>query len=302
MKKILITSQYDFLLQIDNKTYELDNKHFVEIENMANNLTFLAYPIANTMSLPYAVKFEVANLKNTNYYEIYSFNDRYEIKLNLFTLYSTTPIANYSCQIKNVKYLVKCYTDRICVSSQNGEYVYETNMANYTFWTSNNYIYIFGENENNKMLTIFDTSNFVFYSQSGEEIEIDDTQIKCLSNSNNSLKCKILSTFNINGLEKINDEFYKKESETETKYIDCLIPYKFFDAIIIKDYKTALKFTTQKLKTSLNESSLDSYFNGLEYVNLYKISPIIYTLYFKDKSKDYKITLVNGLIDEIEDI
>ena len=302
MKKIVILSQFDFLLQIENKNYELDNKHFVEVENHKQNFSFLAYPIANTVSLPYTVRFEELNPKSTPYYEILSFSDRYEIKLKLFTLYSMVPIENYSCQIKNVRYLVKCFTDRICISCSSGEYVYEINQASCTFWTKGNLIYIMGENENVKILTLFNTENKTFCSQCGEEIEIDDTKIKCLNTPRNSLRCKILSTFNIDNLEKINDEFYKKENEIETKYPTFLVPYKFFDAIIIKDYKTAQKYLTPNLKNALSTKTLSSYFDGLVEVNLYKITPLIYTLYFNDKAADYKITIVKGLIDDIEDI
>lgn len=302
MKKIVISSQFDFLLQIENKNYELDSKHIVEVEDPKQNFTFLAYPISKTMSIPYTVKFEEQDFKNTPYYEIYSFNDRYEINLKLFTLYSTAPIENHSCQIKNVRYLVKCYTDRICISSITGEYVYEVNQANCNIWTKGNLIYIMGESENSKILTTFNTENKTFYSCYGEEIEIDDTKIKCLKSTSNSLRYKILSTFNANNMEKISDDFYKKEGEEEIKYPYFLLPYKFFDAIIIKDYNTAKKYLTTRLQSVLKTNVLSSYFDGLVSVNLYKISPLVYTLYFKDKAKDYKISIANGFIDDIEDI
>ena len=304
MKKILLKSKHNFLVQLENKNYIIDNKQFIEIENVDYEVSFCVYPIDNkTKSLPYCVCLDLKDLKNNPHINLYSFEDRYEVHLNLFTLPSETPLSNFTCQIKNIKYLVKCYTDRISVSSQNGEYVYETQGTTYSLHTKNNCIYLLCKNEDVSTLIIFDPSSSTFSAIYGEKIEFDDTKIKCLQEPQNTLHHKILSIYETqNGISKVDTQFYEKQNSSLYKIPNELVAYRFFDAIKMQDFATAKKFTTKKLGGCLTNEVLSSYFSNIKDINLYKTDPLIYTLYFVNDAKDYKITMQNYLIDEIEDI
>lgn len=305
MGKILITSNCDYVVQISNETFFVDNKQYIEVlDNDGMSLTFLAYPINDSKnSLPYAVNLD---LKNSNTIpknvKVYKLKDRCEIELLPYIIPSVTPLYSFNQNIMGEMYRIICYVDRVQISSKYGEYVYESAGFNHSCSVHKNLIYVLSRNYDIKNLVIFDTKNNTFTEIKGEKIEIQENTIKSLSKTNIQ-KHQVLTTYNIDDNITMKSIEYFCEGNSQNPIIPKeMVPYMFFESIKIKDYVSAKKYLTESFSQKLNIKMLSSFFGDIQYVRLYTLKPLVYTVYNIDNAKDYKISMINDAICEIEEI
>ena len=126
---INIYSDYEFLIDTKGQTFELDPTKHLYIENCPGELTLRAYPLNQTkLSIPFAfslklsgndIKCEASNVK------VYRLKNRCDVFISPFVLPSVICIYSQTHTIKNVRYTVCAYEDRIKISSSRGEYVFE---------------------------------------------------------------------------------------------------------------------------------------------------------------------------------
>lgn len=305
MGKILITSNCDYVVQISNETFFVDNKQYIEVlDNDGMSLTFLAYPINDSKnSLPYAVNLD---LKNSNTIpknvKVYKLKDRCEIELLPYIIPSVTPLYSFNQNITGEIYRIICYIDRVQISSKYGEYVYESAGFNHSCSVHKNLIYVLSRNYDIKNLVIFDTKNNTFTEIKGEKIEIQENTIKSLSKTNIQ-KHQVLTTYNIDdNITMKSIEYFCEGNSQNPIGPKEMVPYMFFESIKIKDYVSAKKYLTESFSQKLNIKMLSSFFGDIQYVRLYTLKPLVYTVYNIDNAKDYKISMINDAICEIEEI
>ncbi len=304
MKKILITSNFDYVVQFGSDTFFVNNKQYIEIlDNEKLLLTFLAYPI-NTQknNLPYAVNLDLKKENKPSYVNVYKLKDRYEIELLPYSVPSVTPLCSFYQNVMKEMYRVVCYFDRVQVASKRGEYVYENVGYNHSCSVCKHLIYILSGNSDTKSLIIFNTKNNTFTEINGEKIEIKENTIKSLSRTNIQ-KHQVLTTYNIdNDITVSSVEYFCKTNSLKLATQNELVPYMFFESIKTKDYVSAKKYLTESFSQKLNIKMLSLFFGDIQYVRLYTLKPLVYTVYNIDNAKDYKISMINDAICEIEEI
>ncbi len=300
---INIYSEYGFLIDIKGQTYELDRTNHLCIENCTNSLTLRAYPTDQTkLSIPFAFNLKMQNNKiicNLDNVKVYNIGMRCDVFIMPFLIPSIECVYSQTHIVKNVRYTVSAYTDRIKVVSSKGEYVFQIPLSDAQSEVNGNYIYILTK-QNKKTLVCFDTSKNIFNSITADFIDLKEKNIMArVDLEDMAHHTKILTLKNDLTIEK--SEMYIDESLSRKCYVNELVPYNFFEALMCKDDKNAIKFLSDDLKNAISDQNIYEFFGKYYKINITSLSPLIYTLYYPDSAKDFKITVNDEKITEIED-
>ena len=156
--------------------------------------------------------------------------------------------------MKNIKYTITCYEDRIKIFSSKGEYVYEVNMINASSFVVDNNINILCNKKNNKSLIAYNVTNNVFSQLDGDQIEIDGNNIKTLQNINDMAKhIKVCSFVQENEILIKEQSLYTKNTQVKNANNNLLVPYNFFEALKVQDMNLARKFLSLNLQQNLRK-------------------------------------------------
>lgn len=304
MKKIQIFSDDEFLLEFNNSNYCIDANTHLEITDIQKEIVLKIYPInQSNLSIPYCAKLELVKNKidcASKLVKVYNIKDRCDIFIKPFKIYSANVVYNNHHTIKNTRYLISCFEDRIKISSNKGEYNYETNCANCSSSIQGENIYILTKNDSYKTLVCFNTNNSTFYEINGNQIEINENQVKSLKKINDMAKHTVVTTYTIKDFPTQESQELFSEQNQRSSNINELLPYNFFEAVKVKDLNLAKTYLSNKL-TSLSNEQICNYFGDFNKIQLTSLSPLIYTLYAEDNAKDYTISINNNKIDEIND-
>ncbi len=304
MKNINIYSEFEFLIEVDGKRLNLMPSNHIEIDNALDNVTIMAYPLQQkSLSIPFA--FSLSNTHqdvvcNTKNVKVYNFKNRCDVFLSPFLIPSTTCLYTNSHTIKNTRYLVCVYEDRVKISSNKGEYTHHIMCKEGQSEINGSDIYILVK-DRKKTLLCFDTTNATFKSVSGDRIDISDNEIVVEQNANDMAKHVNILKFKPN-LEKLKTEIYKDENRARTCSNQNLIPYNFFESIMCQDKQQAFSMLSDNLQDALKNQDIFEFFGEFDKINITSLNPLIYTLYSNDIAKDYKIQVVENKITEIEDV
>ncbi len=308
MKNLRIFSNKNFLLEIENSNYFLEPTNYVEVSNCEkNNLLLKIYPVdQSNLSIPFCINIESekSNIKTQNEcVKVYNFNNRAEIFISPFLISSNIVVYTASHTVKNTKYTISCYENRIKIFSSKGEYVYETDITNASSFVVNNNINILCNNDKGKTLVVFNVLNNVFSQVGGDKIEIDGDTIKTQQNINDMAQhicvCSFVQNDDLTLKEK---EIYTKTPQIKSTKNSLLVPYNFFEAIKVEDFKLAKTYLSTQLQNNLTNEQLSSYFGHFDNIGILSLSPLCYTLYSNQDAKDYEISLRNDKIVEINQI
>lgn len=308
MKDLKIYSNYNFLLEIENSNYFLESTNYVEVLNCEkNNLLIKAYPVdQSNLSIPFCINIESQNLDiktQSECVKVYNFAHRAEIFVKPFLISSNIVVYTASHTVKNVKYTISCYEDRIKIFSSKGEYVYETDITSASSFVVDNNINILCNNKKGKTLVVFNVSNNVFSHVCGDKIEIDGNNIKTQQNINDMAKhIRVCSFVQNEDITLKNKDLYTENSKNKSAKNNLLIPYNFFEAIKVEDFNLARTYLATPLKDNLTDEQLASYFGNFENIGILSFSPLCYTLYSSQNAKDYEIYLQGNKINEINEI
>ena len=308
MKNLKIFSNENFLLEIDNKNYFLEETKFLEVLNCEkNNLLIKAYPIDQSyLSIPFCINLENENFNvksQSSCVKVYNFKNRAEIFIKPFLLSSNIIVYTASHTVKNIKYTITCYEDRIKIFSSKGEYVYEVNMINASSFVVDNNINILCNKKNNKSLIAYNVTNNVFSQVDGDQIQIDGNNIKTLQNINDMAKhIKVCSFVQENEILIKEQSLYTKNTQVKNANNNLLVPYNFFEALKVQDMNLARKFLSLNLQQNLKDDQLLGYFGNFEKIGILSLSPLCYTLYSNLNAKDYEISMTDNKISEINEV
>ncbi len=271
---------------------------------MPKEVVLKIYPIdQSNLSIPYCAKLELVNNKvycESKLVKTYNTQNRCDVFISPFKISSSNIVYTNHHTVKNTRYLITCFEDRIKISSTKGEYSYETNCIDCNSSVQGNNIYVLCKNDDTKTLICFNTTNSTFFQIDGNQIEISENKIKSLQKLNDMAKHTVVTTYSIDDLPtQESQELYTEQNKRSAK-IDELLPYNFFEAIKAKDIKLAKTYLSNKL-SSLSDEQIYSFFGTFNRIQLTSLNPLTYTLYCDDVAKDYTISIFNNKIDEIND-
>ena len=304
MKKVRIFCNSLFLFEIDNANYTVSNNNYLEF--LPKDQVFVkCYPIDQPKtSLPFCflLKQDKNNIicKSCNI-KCYNFLDRCDVFVEPFKIYSQNIVDSTTFTIKNTKYSVVCYSDRIKISCTSGEYIFETQIQNCTFDTQNSCINILSTFFNQKSYTRFDTTTKKFCSVIGNKIQIQDDFVTTQQNFDDTLLHTIVNKYKNNpNLNYENCDIYTQNIDVPQNISPNLVPYLFFENIKLKDYQTATTFLCQDLKQTLSPNALKQFFDDINQIEILSFTPLVYTIYGQECAKDYLICMQDDKIKDIE--
>ena len=304
MKKIRIFCNQSFLLEVDSSNYYIDTNNYLEA--IYENPTFVkCYPIDQPKtSLPFCfnLKKQQNNIvSNCTNIKIYNFLDRCDIFVSPFLIFDQQVILSTSLTLKNTKYSLVIYPDRIKITHFGEEYIFKTQIQSATFDTQDHCINILTTFKNKKTYTRFDTLQKQFFCILADKIQIQQDYILAQQNFDDFLlHTKVNRYKNIPTLEFESCQFYTQKTLADTNIPSTLVPYVFFENIMLQDYQTATNFLCDELKDSLQKETLKQYFGDIHQISLCCTDPPLYTIYNKSSATDYKIYTQDGKIKEIE--
>lgn len=303
---IQIFSKHQFLLEIQGMSYCLDDATHIQITDYNLPVVVKVYPLEQSnLSLPFCFKLESKNgnvFCNNILIETYHLKNRTDIFINPFKISSNICTYTNYHTIKNVRYTVCVYADRIKIYSSKGEYIYEIDTQNAESYVNENYIIIKIVNENIKYFIYFNVTNNVFEQICGNKIEIENNKITTLTHLNNTFGHIKVCKYNLSEeLTKQSEELFLNNPNILVCKNSSLIPYNFFEAIMCKDETLARSFLTEKLSNVLTTNAMYEYFGDFKHIHLLSLSPLTYTLYSHNSAKDYFITMQNDKILDISD-
>lgn len=306
MNKINIFSFEEFLVEINQNNYILDQINNVEISEPDNSIVAKIYPINQSrLSIPFCIKLYFKNNNlfcDSEFCKIYKLKERYDIFISPFLIGSNICLYTQTHTVKNNRYSVCCYEDLIKISCTKGEFAYEVSGKSFSSSVQNNHIFVLCKGDT-KHLVCFNCINHTFYEIQGDQIEIEQNSIKSLQNTNDSLKHTIVCSYSVNdNIELLSSDLYTKNtSKSQNKNIAIKV-YNFFEAIKVNNQKLASSLVHQNLQHTLLDNTLKNYFGNFDHIKLQSLSPLTYTLYQTNTAKDYIVTTKDNLIYDIEEL
>lgn len=297
MKDIRIFSEKEFLIEINSSSYEINENKYIMLHN-PTSFVLKVFPIEQQKeSLPYAIKIDTTLNKISSPNEcikIYKLNNSYDIFVYPFLISSSVCLFTNSHLIKNTKYTISCYTDRVEIFSNDGKYTYETELNNCSSSESEKYIFILSKLKNYKKLIIFNTNSCVFSQIYGTQIEINKKEIKCLTPLNDSLNHYKLTTYSLSNMEIKDHQLYIK-SKAKNSTLNKVIICNFIDCLKVQDYDNANLF----LKNKLPSNSLAQFFGAID---CYRVEEDNIVTIYNNIASQYKFDILEGKIIDIENL
>lgn len=304
MKNVRIFSEQNFVLEIDGKNYYLDDTNHIDICGCSKDVIVKAYPVEQeASSIPFCFKLSSVNgniESLTKNIKTYNLPSRCDVFVSPFLISQGICLYTNYHTIKNVRYTVACYGDKIKISSNKGEYTYEQNLDSAESYSDANNIKILTKHKNTKTFVVFSCQKNIFSKVSGNKIEINENKISTLSYINDMAKHVKVSKYTLlDDIKKDSDELFMESENAKKCTVSCLVPYNFFEAIKCGDFSLAKTFLSESL--CLTSEAMKQYFGEFKEIKLFSVSPLVYTLYKDNEARDYHIEMLGDKIVDISD-
>ena len=309
--KLGIMSNFDCLLEIDGKRYEMIS-NFSRIEILLENseeLSALVYPINARGLISYAFSIDKNNILKSNLDVCKIGEDEFELVLaphyllghNFFKKKFKFENLNFALSISYINVL-SCEDDE-------GEVFLEfyEKLDSFKFDVFNGTAYFHAKTMRNyEILVLYDKKNHTFFKFESETFEFNDKFIEFISSQDTIPKhgkhYKILFE---GGEFTIEEELIYLKGFPQKIKNQNLLPYAFFEAIKIKDFELAKSYLSEKLKSNITDEILVEYFGEYDKIQPYNFhidKGNYICLRKEEKTMVFRVKVVGGEIDEIEDV
>ena len=251
MKKIILKSEYPCLIKTDEISYELDENDKLEIED--EDRIFVYPAVYSRHNIPFYINLN--NLQNTSRYSVYDMEDFTLLLLNTDNDLVVTNTENLffngeKCEIAVTKNEIKFAFKNYCVS-----YNCLHDTSNYKIFKTGNFACLEFQHD----LYVFNTLNSHLSHFEGEDIEFEKNTLSLnskLDDCENRIK---KATFKFLD-DKINVESLLFDYNSGN-FAEELSPYRFLEAIKVKDYRFAKNLLDERLK--INEENLSRFLGNV---------------------------------------
>jgi len=314
-----IKSNYDCIIQIEKIKKELkDGIISTFLVNTTSNLVATVYPLmpldCNSSTYSFVI-LNNDNLEITNGpMKLIKFDEKNYLLLLSPYFIKLDNAPTKTLNFNNHKVFYTTSPISICIEKNDKSISFSNNLEvkNLQYKEKNNNIILYGKTTNNKYFF----SHLIFEN---EYKLIFNDEIDFLNEQNNEIKTyKILNDFSKHGLE-VTYSFSKTFSKDTRLVYDNdkpfltnkkeIIPFAFFEAIKIKNYKLAKHYLSERLAKKLDEKHISSFFENFEFCHqtlskdynsneialIYKSTPSSYLakILLIDFDKDNKISNIS---------
>ena len=249
MKKIKLKSTYPCLVKTEKESLEIDENDVLEIEN--EERIFIYPTLYSRKNIPFYINLQVP--KSCHRYFVHEFDDFALVVLTyndeLKILYKEN-FPTLSCSVTVSQNAIKFEKEEISV-----EYTLPHNFFNYHIFKLDNYACVEFDDEN---LYLFNTKTNVLSHFSGN-MDLDKNVLTVKKNLHDLENRVKKSTF------KLEDDKIKLESldfsHDENKYSEDMTPYRFLEAVKIKDFDFALNLLEKK---NVSKENLETLFGNVK--------------------------------------
>lgn len=309
--KIGIMSNFDCLLEIEGKRYEM-TANFSRLEIMLEkdeSVSALVYPINARGQLSYVVSIDEKNVFKSNLDICKIGEDEYEVVLKPYYLTGQN-FFKKKFKHENLNFCFSIsYFNTLSCEDKEGEIfleIYEK-LDNFKFDVLNGVPYFHCKTMNGfEILVLYDKKNHEFMKYESNTFDFNDNFIDFVSSENTISKhgrhYKIICD---KGEIKIEEELVYLKGAPQKIKSDVILPYAFFEAVKVKDFELAKSFLSEKLKAHITNEVLMEYFGEYDKIKPYNFhvqKGSYICLEKKGNGKVFRIKIENGEIDEIENV
>ena len=252
--KIKLKSSYPCLVKTEKESFDLDENDVLNIEN--ENRLFV-YPVSySNKNIPFYINLK--DLKNCNRYEIFDIDD-----FKLILLKENEKIVSYnkeSLNFENDTCEIFIYPNSIKFENKSYAVKYDCpqNYKNYKVFKLDSFACVEFDNDN---LYCFNMKNNKLTHFQGDEIEFEKNILK-LRKSLNDCEDRIRKTKYefINGAINTLDANYAHSNKNFDKN---MTPYRFLEALKVKDYSFAKVFLSEGLSKKIDEQTLSKFLGNI---------------------------------------
>jgi len=280
-----IKPTFDCVVKLKEITKDLqaDKTYTFMVNSNLDTLNILVYPITQEKNnLPYICKidklenFLTTNCKNA---EVITYpNNNYLVKLSPLYFATLKPFTqkvnsvNFGGQAHNISWLKNGQCLAIIDNKQNTNYLEITNentITNLKTTTKNNLLFLtFTTNKNTYVFCIvkYENNLYTLINQyEADLIEENKENVKLYKDIKDSAGHGEVTTITLDNLQTVRELVYNNDEPFTTQNIN-LIPFAFFNAIKVKNYKLARFYMSKTLNEKLKDAHLKAFFNDFNEV------------------------------------
>lgn len=323
-----IKPTFNCLLKTQNITQELTkNRLHTFLVNMEENLSLSFYPIdeENKNSLPFCaiLKFENNIIKtDKKQLDVISFPDNnylIEVQPFLFSFPNSFQVESKQIKIQNTTHTLSWLKQEKCdlsfSNNQNNSYLkldLKQGISDLNLKQKNNFIFGYAQSTSQQYIVFcvkYENDTYTtITNQVVDILEEEQNKITTYKDLHDFAGHGVITTYNFeNTFEETLSLVYNNSSPLIAKHNE-IIPYSFFEAIKIKNFKLAKNYLTKELSQKLTDNHLEQFFGDFESIHQTlcpKYNPeeiaLIYTTPYKH-AKVFCLKLKDNKIENITEM
>ena len=320
-----IKPTFNCLLKTQDITQELTkNRLHTFLVNTKENLNLSFYPVdeENKNSLPFAAVLKIENniiKTNKKQLNIITFPDNnylIEVQPFLFSYPSSFQVENKQIKTQNTTHTLSWLKQEKCFlnisNNQNNSCLkldLKKEITDLNLKQKNNFIFGFSKCLNQQHIVFcvkyeFDTYTIIT-NQVVDILEEEQNKITTYKNLHDFAGHGVITTYNFeNTFEETLTLVYNNSSPIIARHKE-IIPYSFFEAIKIKNFKLAKSYLTKELSQRLTNNHLEQFFGEFESIHQTlcpKYNPEEIALIYNTPYKHAKVFVLKLKDNKIENI
>lgn len=309
--KLVIVSEIDVILKIDNENYQLnENQEKLELDlEEENTVDFFVYPIKEK-SLPYAVKLEVKKdmlISLCQHIEIFQLAESvFEIRLKKFKLSSFNLKKVFSKNFSDYSLMVLQDESSLFVIKEKDEiftFEIEKKFKEVAFDVKKNVPFFVASLGRGSFVCLFCPSTQKFFSFEAESVVFKDDGMELIENLNSHAgHGKKVFIRLVEERVDIEEDLLYLNNQPQVLSNIKVVPFAFFESVKVKDFMLAKTYLSKNLRNVLTDEVLQAYFGDFVRAVPYNYSAkqgSFVALHTAKSCKIFSFMFENGKIDDI---
>lgn len=273
-----IKPTFECLVKIEKEEFLFQPQKTYSFLVKDDKLNMFFYPTnANITSLPFAFKFDIQNLKNSKNTQIIEFaNNNYLLNVEPYLIDTKcnlgikSKLVNFAGLSHTIYYSTHSnFNIKIECNSCSQEYSLNTKIIDLTTKTLKNNLLVYCKCEDAQHVVLaleFDNQNYIYKNlEIVDLLEEENGNISTYKNLNDFAGHGVVTTYNFKNDFSITSTLVYNTTPYLSRKKE-LIPYAFFEAVKIKNYKLASSYLSPNLANILSEKHYQQFFGDFSQI------------------------------------